>query len=205
MSRMTPSLGAKGLYRLKTPWTIPAGVTYECIAIRSFEDFVDRGIDPMSKVYTPVDLTETALSADRAAGAKIITLQSGTRPLIFVPDTYIESYPALDGVPYSQVILSVNLGAIPDGLNLEFAKDRIAEAVAASFGVVPVVNENVAPSTNYVTAAQHDQFEIGRQAAITNSQTSAAKILELQEIVERQREQILGLEQILEDNGLLPS
>ena len=203
MARMTPSMNARGVYRLRAPWTIPAGVIYECIAIRSFDDFVDRGIDVVTKVYEPVGLTAAESASDRAEGAKIITLRSGTSPLIFVPDTYIESYPAQDGVAYSQVILSVNLGALPDGENLAFVKDQIVSTVEASFGLTPVVKENVAPSTNYVSADQHEALKLARAAAITNSTTDRARVIELQATVTSQAEQIRALEQILIDNGLL--
>lgn len=205
MARMTPSMNARGVYTLRAPWTIAAGTTYECIAIRSFEDFVDRGIDVYNKVYEPKSLPESAMLDDRAEGAKIITLRSGTLPLIFVPDTYIESYPSQDGVAYSQVILSINLGAVADGESLDFLQSQLASVTEASFGITPTVKVNIAPSTNYVSAAQHAAIQVARQAAITNSTTDRARVIELQATVDAQAQQILTLEQILIDNNLLPA
>lgn len=203
MARMTPSLNAKGLYTLRAPWATMAGKSYECIAIRSFSDFVDRGLDVLTKVYTPVVLTATEMEADRAEGAMIVTLQSGDSPLILVPDTYITAYPAQDGVAYSRVVLSVDLGAIPDGEALNFVKDQIAATVSTSFGITPTVLEHIAPSTNYVTQAQHDQVMVGRRAAIEAAVTDRARLLEASATVDQLRIRVQELEQILIAEGLL--
>ena len=199
MARMTPALGAKGLYQLRAPWTIAGNTTiYTCIAIRSLDDFVDRGVDVLSKVYTPVQLDATALAADRTEGAMIITLASPNRPYIYVPDTYIEAYPTLDGVAYSHAVLSVDLGAIPDGLDLAFIKAQIQGVVEDSFGIIDAtVNEHVAPSSGYVSQSQHQALETARNAAINNRETDRSQVLKLQVTVAAQAQKIQELEAII--------
>jgi hypothetical protein len=197
MARMTPTLGAKGVYTLRTPWTISSTVLYECIALRSISDFVDRGVDVLSKVYTPVGLTSTALASDVDAGAMIVTLTAPGRSPIYVPDTYIQTFPAMDGVPYSHVLLSLSLGALPDALDLSFIKAQLAATVEASFGVTPEINAHTAASTGYVTQAQHESWETARQAAVTNSTTDRARMLELQSTVDAQAQKIAELEAVI--------
>jgi hypothetical protein len=204
MSLMTPSLHAAGLYQLASPWTIPANVIYECIAIRDFDDFVKKGEDVFTLYYQPMGLDRSVYEADRALGADIITLASATHPTIYVPSTYIVAYPFLGDIKYSHVVLSVSLGALPDAMDLTFVKAQVAAVVSDSIGVVPTVNVNVAPSTGLITQIEHQILETARQAAITNRKTDRAKLIEMQTLIDAQAQRIAGLEQIIIDAGLLP-
>lgn len=183
---ITPVLHAKGQYTLAAPWSTVEGRIYECIAIRAISDFVDRGQDVLAKVYAPKNLGQTELTADIERDAKIITLTSPGVDPIYVPDTYITAAPAMDGVPYSHVLLSVSLGAIPDGMALDHLNAQVAAAVEAAFGITPQVNVHVAASTGFVNQDQHNAWELARQAKITNSSTDRARLLEAQRIIDAQ-------------------
>lgn len=204
MSLKTPALHAAGLYQLRTPWSVPANVVYECIAIRDFKDYVQKGEDVYTTFYQPMGLSEAQYQADRALGANIITLASPSNPTIYVPDTYIEAYPFLGDIKYSHVVLSVSLGVVPDKMDLTFVRSQVAAVVSDTIGVVPTVNVAVAPSTGLVTQAQHQVLETARNAAITNRKTDRARLIELQALVDAQQQRIAGLEQIIIDAGLLP-
>lgn len=197
MARLTPALNSKGIFKLRTPWEISESVIYECIAIRSIADFVDRGVDVVNKVYVPVGLGQTEANADADAGAQIVTLVAPGKSPIYVPDTYIAAAPSQDGVPYSHTVLSVSLGAVPDGMSLEWVKDLIATSVEQGFGVRPTVLVHVAPSTGYVSQAQHQIYETARNAAITNRTTDRTRVIELQSVVDSQKLQIANLENII--------
>lgn len=204
MSLKTPTLHAAGLYQLRLPWTIPANVVYECIAVRSFRDYVQKGEDVYTTYYQPMGLTLAQYEADRALGANLVTLASASNPTIYVPDTYIEAYPFLGDIKYSHVVLSVSLGVVPDKMDLTFVRSQVAAVVSDTIGVVPTVNVNVAPSTGLITQAQHQILETARNAAITNRKTDRARIIELQTLVDAQQQRIAGLEEIIIDAGLLP-
>lgn len=205
MALKTPPLHAKGVYALKAPWAAPANVTYECIAIRSFADFTEAGHNAYTAIYVPNNLTLADYEADKAAGANIITLASKTHPTILVPDTYIDAYPSIGNVAYKMVVLSVALGPIPDTTDLTFLKDQMAGTVSDVIGVVPQVNLHVAPSTGVITPEAHTTLETARQAAITNRTTDRAKIIELQNTVDKQKQQLAEYEKILRENGHLPA
>lgn len=76
MARLTPVLHSKGIFKLRSPWSISDSSIYECIAVRSIADFVDRGVDVVSKVYVPVGKGQAEANADIDAGAMIVTLIS---------------------------------------------------------------------------------------------------------------------------------
>lgn len=205
MNNKTPPMHAKGVYQLLAPWSVTAGVIYECIAIRTFNDFVSKGEDVYERVYLPLGLAQSVCEADRAAGVKIVTLYSDSQPLVVVPDSYIAAYPSLNTVAYNAVVISLSLGAIPDGLDLSFLKNQLSETVLGVLGATPDIHEHVLPSSGAITAEQHAVLETARQAAITHRTTDRARVLEQQGLIDRQRVVIDGLEQILRDRGELPA
>ena len=198
MARNTPPLHAKGVYTLKTPWTTVGDALYEAIAIRSFEDFIERGEDAYTRFYASKGLTRELYEADKAAGAHIVTLQSPVSAVIHVPDTYIEKFPDLTNVAYKRVVCTVELGALPDGVDLTHLKASLASVSSDITGVEAVVAEFIAPSAGVVSADQHATQEAARQAAITNRTTDRATVLSQQETIDAQAEKIRQLQQLIQ-------
>jgi len=197
MARNTPPLHAKGVYTLRTPWTTVGDAIYECIAIRSFADFVDRGQNVFQTYYASKGLTQADYETDLAAGAHIVTLQSETSAIIFVPDTYIDKFPDLTGVEYKRIVFSVLMGPLPDTVDLTHAKTVLGDAASDVTGVVCEVTEHVAPWAGVVSADQHATLEAARQAAITNRTIDRATVLQQQEVIDAQAQRITDLEAII--------
>ncbi len=201
MPLKTPPLHAKGIYQLKAPWSISSTLLYECIAIRSFADFLEKGEDVFKTIYEPKGLSRAVYEADRAQGANIVTLVSGTQPVIHVPDTYIEAYPIQNTVAYKTVVLSVSLGPLPDTLDLSFLMSQVQGVVSDVIGVNSQVKLHVLPSPDVITESQHQALETARQAAITNRKTDRARVLELQAQVAAMTQKIQTLERIIVEKG----
>ena len=197
MARNTPPLHAKGVYTLLAPWTSISDTLYECIAIRSIADFVARGEDAFTRFYAPQGLTQTDYDNDVAEGVHIVTLQSLTSAMVFVPDTYIESFPDLTGVEYKRIVLSVELGPLPDSVDLVFLKTAMAATASDITGVEATVIEHVAPYAGVISADQHVLNEAVRQAAITNRTTDRARVLQQQIVIDAQVAKIHALEQLI--------
>ena len=129
MARMTPPLLTKGRYTLVNPFVAEDTVLYTCTALRTFAECEVAGENVLQDVYLKHNLTEREYNRDLDAGALLVTLMSETQPPIFVPDTYIESYPNLSDVVYNHVVLTVSLGSVPDFLNFDFLKAQMAALV----------------------------------------------------------------------------
>lgn len=200
----TPPLHAKGRYTLRAPWSAVSTKIYSCIAIRSFADIYKLGKDVFKEYYQLKGLTEAEVAADAALGAHIVTLQSADGSIIYVPDTYIESYPNMSDVSYSHVVLSVSISAIPDYVDLTFLKGQISTAVSTITGLTPEVKENRAPTIGAVSPADHEVQETARLAAVTNRKTDKALYLEERAKNTLLLEKVEMLTKILEDNDLLP-
>lgn len=194
MARNTPPMHAKGVYTLLAPWTTVGDAIYECIAIRDFDDFINRGENVYERFYAPKGLDQATYQADLQAGAHIVTLQSETSAMIFVPDTYIEKFPDFSGVRYKRIVLSIMLGPLPDDVDLTHLKATIGQAASDVTGVVATVNEHVAPYAGVVTPDQHAVLEVGRQAAVTNRTIDRARVVEQKGVIDAQAQRIRALE-----------
>ena len=212
--KKTPPMYARGRYVLTAPFDslITATRLYTCIAIRSFKDVYEDGLDVEIEYYNPMGLVNGQdyggspfdFQAEKDALANIVTLIGDNGQMIFVPDTFIASYPDLTDVKYSQIVVAFNFGAVPDYLVLSAVKSGMANLGASHLGVVPAVTEHRAPSANAVTPIQHEALEVARLGAISNQETDYAKwkrmeqkIIQLQDTIDKQTA-------ILEENGWLP-
>lgn len=202
-SKRTPPILTRGRYVLQQPWVANPGKLYTCQAIRSFKDLYEKNIDPYTQYYEPKGLGEGVFSDDVSANANIVTLISDNNDIIYVPDTYIASYPDMGDYEYSQMILSCSLGALPDYLDLTYLKSQVSQVASDVIGAEPEVLEHRGPSTGAVSASEHETLEAARLSAISQRETTYAQLQRAQTTIANQQQQIETLEQILIDNGLL--
>lgn len=205
--RNTPPVYVRGQFDLRTPWTVQASTIYTCIAVRSFEDIYERNIDVFTEFYEPKGLTSTEFDADKAEGATIVTLISEDDEIIYVPDTYINSYPNMSDIPYNRVIVSIDLGTLPETLDLSALQTNLAGVTEESIGVVPDIKYHIAASTDAVSASDHTTLEAARQAAIdalgVTPATATAKLKKQEQVNSALNQKIATLEQIVKDNNLI--
>lgn len=208
MAAVTPPIGSQGLFILREPFVTNSKLTYRVAAIRSFEELVSRGIDPVELVYTPVGLSSVEYRNDAQNKALIITLMSDTEKPIYVPNTYIDAYPDMAVVPHSHMVLTCSLGVLPDTYDTTRIQQAVKQAVSDDTGVEPTVFIAVAPLTEAITQTQYIQNLNVRQAAIKNRQTTYSKLLAAQseiadlkqseksllEIIDQLQERIVELE-----------
>ncbi len=204
MSSLIPPINATGFFTLKSPWAMPPNAVYECIAVREFADFSAIGEDIYALVYQPKQLDRATYEADRNRDEKIITLASATRPTIYVPSSYLTGYPSMDNVAYSHVVVSASLGALPDSLDLTFLQDQLTGVISDVIGASTEVHVNVAPSDNYISAAQHATLEAARQDAIASRTTDRARLLEAATTIDGLRQTIAQYEAYMRQQGWIP-
>lgn len=180
MSRITPPLSSKGLFVLRAPFVAKATVVYRVAAERTFEELISDKLDPMTVVYAPVGLVAADYAVDVAAGAAIIVLMSDTELPIYVPDTYIDSYPNMGIVPHSWMVATIDLGVLPDSYDTTRIQQAIKQAVSDYTGVESIVNVANIPTTDAVTQEQAVAAAAARTAAITVRTTPYAANLVLQ-------------------------
>lgn len=204
-TRTIPPIGTKGQYTLNAPWSTTPGVLYECAAIRSFVDLENFGTDVFAVYYDANGLTQADYETDRRNDEVIITLVSETVAPIYVPSSYIVSYPDLSHHVYSHVVLSASLGALPDKLDLTFMQSQMGDLISDTVGVVPEIHLSKAPSTGVISPSEHETLEAARIAAINNRTTPYSQVAALQQERTQLEARLAILEEIIRINNLIPS
>lgn len=177
-----PLIGSKGLFQLKEPYKnlITKGVNYECVAVRKFIDVLSDGVNIYQKYYAPRGLDESVYQSDLNNGAYLISLKSASSEWVYVPSTYVLTYPGMTGVRYSCVLLGVNLGALPVKTDLSLIKAKIAEIVQGELGVRSTVEEVVISAEEVLTHEDHQRLEAARAAAIVSNASYYTQVKQLQ-------------------------
>lgn len=204
MASPIPAIGTRGIYSLNVPWTTTPGVVYVCAAIRRFIDLANLGTDVYETYYAPSGLSQSDYEQDRRNDEMIVTLISETTAPIYVPSSYIASFPDLSYRNYHHVVLSASLGPLPDYIDLTFVRDQVATAVSEVVGQQATVQLSVAPLRGTVSPDEHEVLEAARQAAIINRTTDYARFLEVSQENTQLHQRLAIAETILKESGLIP-
>lgn len=207
MSGFIPTLGTRGLYTLLPPFdtALLEDIPYTCIAVRRLADIIAAGGDPKAEYYTPNALTDAQYAADIVAGVCIITLQAESIDVVYVPSSYISGFPEIGGIPYTQLLLAMDIGALPDSLDLTYVKGKLADVVLENLGVTTTVKTVVASLTTNVTDAEHATLETARQALIGTVTTDHARYLQASTDLAAAQAKITELENFIISLNLPPT
>lgn len=202
--RRTPSLEATGTYVLRDPWVAQSTTIYICKAIRKFTDLEVLGKNVFKEYYEPKGLTQAQFQEDSRAGAALITLmaESGSE-VIYVPDTYIDSYPNMGDYHYRHMVLSASLGPVPDHLSLEWAREQVREILASTLGLDAEVLLHEGAVRTPISPTEHDRIEAARLAKVKNQTTWKAQFVKKSAEYDALLEKTLALEKLLVDSGIL--
>lgn len=203
-TRLTPPLGVRGRFTVAAPFTVLATKVYEVVALRYFDDVVAEGDNVFDEYYDPVGLTTVEYQADERVGAVIVSLADPEGQILYIPDTYITSFPNQTDFVYHHLILNVSLGILPSYLDLTYAKDEIKGVVDKVLGIDSVIHLAAAPAQGLISPTQHQSLEAARAAAIEMNESVHARNLRLQASLQSALEQNNVYRQILIDNGILP-
>ena len=201
--RRTPPIMARGRYQLRAPFEAPPTKIFICYAIRTFKDLYELGEDVYEKYYLPLGLSRTDFQADNDNSVAIITLISDDNQIIYVPDSYILSFPDMGEVKYHRVVLSVDFGVLPEYLDFDHTKEQVGNVASDVIGKMPTVEIHVAPSSGVITPDEHETLESSRLFNVQNQTTDRAKYLQQLRLNDDLIQRLQTLEQIVIDNGLL--
>ena len=172
-----PSIDSVGRFVLTTPFIAKPSVIYSVIALRELRDLTIKGIDVYKDFYQSAGLSnETVVNGvvfdyalEVAKNPVIVTLHGSDGNVMYVPSTYIESFPNMGDVTYSRLVLSADLGALPDTITVDAILTDIKDIVSARFGVNATVKVNRAASERQPTPAEHDVLEASRIGSISQT------------------------------------
>jgi hypothetical protein len=195
---LTPNIYSTGLWKVKNPYKINEQVVYTCSAIHSFESLRNNGVDPYQQFYKPFNIDYNKFKNDEFKKATIITLTSKYAKTINVPDTYLENYPRDTRIPYSHMVISLSLGALPTQLPLNFLKEPLEYLIKQKIGINPTVKFHTTKIHNEpVTVEDHEIYERNRKKNIKDVETPDIIINSLKNENEKLKETIRVLEKLV--------
>lgn len=201
-----PPLGTKGRYNLHDPFGAAYQPTelYELKAERYFEDIENNGGNVYELYYKPYNIPESQVQTDRNNKVAILTLVTLKYPPLYVPSSFVKNYPDQNFRQYSQFVLTLSFGPLPNDVILEPAMAAVANAASDFIGATPEVFVGSMPLSDLITPEDHENREVTRQAAIANRTTDYAQVRELQAQVMTLTQQVALLQKICKDNGYVP-
>lgn len=202
-TNLIPTIGVTGVFQLTSPFDtlLVANASYTCLEVRQLEGIIASGNDPYQMYYVPQTVSQDQYNADLANGVCIITLQSSSGSVLYVPSSYIAAFPSTGGVPYTNLMMGVDLGPMPDYVDLSFLKQQIANLVKTTVGLTAVsITTVVCSPTVNLSAADHKTAEAARQANITNTTTPESQVIALTAQLQALQLQYANLESFLQAN-----
>lgn len=198
----TPQVNLEGLFKVKTPYALSESVIYRVDAVQNFPDLQRKKIDVYNTYYKPVGLTREDCVADANVGASIVTLKSRDGQVYYLPDTYIETYPGLNGLNYKRNVVVIDLALVPEYVDVSLLVNDLKSVLERGLGITANVDITSMDYEGTVTEEEHLQMEAVRKAKIREqvplSEQVATLTAQNQELQAMNDAMIL----ILKDNGL---
>lgn len=168
-----PKVGSKGVYTFKPPYDSLTNnqTELECMAVRKLTNALASGENVFAKYYKPYKLTQADYEVDLLQDITLVDLQSALGSWVYVPNSYIASYPDSSGVRYRVMALAVELGAIPDTLVLDPIIDDIRALLHSRLGVIPTIQPVAVSQPALVSYSDHERLETARigRVSVENS------------------------------------
>lgn len=195
----TPLIDSAGTFKLKSPYDqlLTKDTVYVCRAIRSINDYIALGENVYEKFYEPFSIEIEVYHNDLKNNVKIASLQAGIGEWIYVPCSFIEEAPNVNGVKYVSVVMGVSLGAIPDTLNMESIIEQFKEITASTVGVESEVKAVMVGHPNFISHEDHVRLEGIRNGKISSSKSDKFLIQQLMREIELKDVKIKELEKYI--------
>jgi hypothetical protein len=153
------------------------------------EEIVKSGKDIHETFYKPMGLDLALANEDILKGVVFVGLLGTDGSRIYVPDTYIESYPDQTAITYDYTVLSVDLGPQPSDMDLTSLIDEFKFIARDHTGIDIeniIVHIGRAQSNTMLTQEQHIAANDARMLKKTNTPPTTVQMLEKDERIRQQ-------------------
>lgn len=204
MDMIIPTVGSSGYFDLRSPFDtkILSGERYTCQAVRRISDYLANNETPLETIYIDAGLTEVEYEVDLKKDMYIVSLQAGTGHWVYVPASYINTLPIVNGIPYRTLMIGVALPAMPADKDFSNIQTAISNLVTDTLGVTPNIKLVETSKTLLLDSAKHDILQSQRNAIISNSGTDRAKHVSAVMTLAQALDKISVLEAYIEQNSI---
>lgn len=199
---MIPAINAAGRFEAAAPFDqiVNQSTYYTVEATRTIHEMEGAKLDVYSLVFQPVGVSPEefpiVLKRAKDAGAIICALLDRNGAPVYVPTTYLTSFPLVDGVSYERMCMIADLGPVPPSMALAMQQvlDHTKQYIAATMGITSIVRLGTVPTVGYVSQQQADAYENARKGEITDTSNDVAKVRALTQQVANKDTYIAKLE-----------
>jgi len=166
MANLIPPIGVVGNFKLSEPLDklLNPDIKYKVTSVRNIREMIDSGEDVLTFVYINQGLTETDYNDGLDNNVEIVILQSPDGSFYYIPANYIVSIPDYSGHKFKEKVLLVELGQIPDELDLTAVIEEIKAVTYNLLGIEPSIEEVPTSQTIIYTDDEYREFEETRKA-----------------------------------------
>jgi len=199
---MIPSINSKGVFELVEPYNtlIDSRAIYTVVGVDLIPLLSDMGMDIYRVVYEPLGMSRDDMLEDEYRKIPIVTLSTETGENVSVPSDAILDHPRLDGHIYSEKMMIVPLGTLPNELDVGVLCEDVRVFVHDRIGVTTKVN--IIPTSNSImlTNEEHDVYNGERIANIRNDKSFRIMFMERDETIEQLKKRVNILEKHITDH-----
>lgn len=189
---LTPALHTKGFWSFKEPFNSFVINNYNIdlvnskqtvISIMSMKDLIANNfIDPFTAIYLPAGLSEVDFKEDLLDNVPILSfsgMAGNTEVLFRVPLNYVASVPNDSDVTYRNKAIVLDLGRLPENVDLSVHNEDLRDFALSKFGVLPSVKEVQVGNPTYVSELTSKVRETVR---INSASMRETHLLQLQKL-----------------------
>lgn len=179
---ITFPLGTVGTFKALPPFdtVLPTNVKMTVDSIRTIASMAAEGVDVYEAYYKPFGISQATYTQNLNDGDAIIGLNAGKGIRYDIPSKYLDRTPNVSGIGYAHTVLIVDLGLLPETLDLVPATDRIKSIALDNLGIRASVKPAVLTPKMLIEKSIHDANEAARLAAAKANTTNETLVQDLQ-------------------------
>ena len=191
-----PYVNSKGKFKFSEPFdkNLHEDEILTVVAIRDIHEQVESGEDPFANIYELNGLTKEDMENDIDNNIPIVVFRTIAGKYYYVPANRINSIPVVSGHVYQDKALVINLGAIPEDMNLDMIKEDIKELIEGTIGIRTQVIDKPISTKILKSEVEHKDFIQTLNTRVTNDSSYFSKYISCKKERENYIEIIKNLE-----------
>ena len=202
MDYILPPINLVGTFKLKPPLDnlINPKVTYKVINIRTIPALLDEEVDVETLVYLQQGLSNTDYLYGLENKIPIVTLQTEGEAVFEIPSNYFANVPEIHGKIFKNKAIVLNLGYLPDEVDIEFIRAEITDRVTALTGIAANSSSEEISGKYIVEHSEYDTWEATRQSNIMSRETCSGMLETVMTKLEQYKLKVATLVTKIENN-----
>lgn len=195
-----PTLNSTGVFSFKKPVSdnVNPQTVFTTKSVRKITELLSANVDVFNEYYVPLNIDSESYVEDKANDVSIVGLYSDTDNWLYVPSSYLLSYPDLSGVPYRRTAITINLGPLEETYDLGTINTLLSDIVKTHIGIDPDIRAVYISEKAMIKRQDHEAILRTRNSKIDVNKTMFLELINL-------RKQVIELSsknKILEDHIL---